>query len=84
MSIVSSGALGISGCEGGFVIDAEVAARQLGLPVDVFWAELKRGIVFGVVERGEGEDAGRMRLTLRYRSKSWSLIWEDVPAQPPS
>jgi hypothetical protein len=57
-----------------FVVDAQTAADGLGLPVDVFWEELKRGLVFSVVERGEGEDAGRTRLTLRYRSKSWSVI----------
>lgn len=73
-----AGAAGISACEGDFVIEAELAARQLGLPVEVFWAEVKRGIVFSVVERGEGEDAGRVRLTLRYRSKSWSVVRERV------
>lgn len=59
---------------GEVIVDAQAAADGLGLPVDVFWREFKRGLVFGVVERGEGEDAGRMRLTLRYRSKSWSVI----------
>jgi hypothetical protein len=56
------------------IVDAQAAADGLGLPVDVFWEEVKRGLVFSVVERGEGADAGRMRLTLRYRSKSWSTI----------
>jgi hypothetical protein len=56
------------------VVDAQAAADGLGLPVEVFWEEVKRGLVFSVVERGEGADAGRMRLTLRYRSKSWSTI----------
>jgi len=58
------------------VVDARAAADGLGLPLDVFWREVRRGLVFSVVERGEGEDAGRMRLTLRYRSKSWSTIRE--------
>jgi hypothetical protein len=56
-----------------FVIDAQAAAAGLGLPVDLLWREVRCGLVFSVVERGEGEDAGRMRLTLRYRSKSWSV-----------
>ena len=56
------------------MVDAHAAAEGLGLPVDVFWAEIKRGLVYSVVERGEGEDAGRVRLTLRYRSKSWSVV----------
>jgi hypothetical protein len=57
-----------------FIIDAQAAAAGLGLPVDILWREVRRGLVFSVVERGQGEDAGRMRLTLRYRSKSWSVI----------
>ena len=44
---------------------------------DAFWREMKRGIVYGVVERGEGEDAGRTRLTFRYRARSWSVTLED-------
>lgn len=60
--------------EGDVLVDAEAAADGLGLPVDVFWKEVKRGLVYSVVERGEGADAGCMRLTLRYRSKSWSVI----------
>jgi hypothetical protein len=62
------------------VVDAQAAADGLGLPVDVFWTEVKRGLVFSVVERGEGVDAGRVRLTLRYRSKSWSVIRQHDPA----
>ena len=38
---------------------------------------MQRGIVYGVVERGEGEDAGRTRLTFRYRARSWSIILEE-------
>ena len=44
----------------------------------MFWREVKRGIVYGVVERGEGEDAGRVRLTFRYRARSWSITLEDT------
>ena len=46
--------------------------KSLGLTPDFFWREMKRGIVYGVVERGEGDDAGRVRLTFRYRARSWS------------
>ena len=46
----------------GFTVDAELVAHELGLPPDMFWQELKRGIVYGVVERGEGDDSGRTRL----------------------
>ena len=60
--------------DGGHTLDAERAAAGLGITVELFWRELKRGIVYGTVERGEGEDAGRTRLTLRYRARSWSVI----------
>lgn len=54
-----------------------MVAPQLGLAPDAFWREMQRGIVYGVVERGEGEDAGRTRLTFRYRARSWSIILEE-------
>jgi hypothetical protein len=64
--------------EDGFVIDAKLVADKLGLSPDAFWREMKRGIVYGVVERGKGDDAGRMRLTFRYRARSWSMTLEDM------
>jgi hypothetical protein len=64
--------------EDGFVVDAKLVADKLGLLPDAFWREIKRGIVYGVVERGEGDDAGRMRLTFRYRARSWSMTLEDT------
>ena len=68
----------ITRSEDGFVVDAELVAGELGLPPDTFWQEVKRGIVYSVVERGEGEDAGRVRLTFRYRAQSWSIILEET------
>ncbi len=67
----------ITPAEDGFVLEAELVAGKLGLSPDAFWREMKRGIVYGVVERGEGEDAGRTRLTLRYRARSWSVTMVD-------
>ncbi len=58
----------------GVEIDARLAAEKLGLPPELFWENLRQGIVFGLVERGEGEDAGRVRITLRCRARSWSTI----------
>jgi hypothetical protein len=63
--------------ETGFTVDAELVAGKLGLSPDAFWREMRRGIVYGVVERGEGDDAGRTRLTFRYRARSWSVTLED-------
>ena len=64
--------------EDSFIVEVEMVARKLGLTPDAFWREMKRGIVYGVVERGEADDAGRMRLTFRYRARSWSVTLEDT------
>jgi hypothetical protein len=57
-------------------IAADHLAARLGLSVDRLRAEMRRGIVYGVVERGVGEDAGRLRLTVRYRARSWTAVVE--------
>jgi Family of unknown function (DUF6522) len=57
-------------------IEAGHLAAKLGLSVDRLRAEMRRGIVYGVVERGVGEDAGRLRLTFRYRARSWTVVVE--------
>ena len=57
-------------------IEAGVLAAKLGLSVDRLRAEMRRGIVYGTVERGIGEDAGRLRLTFRYRARSWTVVVE--------
>jgi hypothetical protein len=68
----------VSRTEDGFTVDAKLVAGRLGLSPDAFWREMQRGIVYGVVERGEGEDAGSVRLTFRYRAKSWSITLTDA------
>jgi len=55
-------------------LGAEVAARMLDAPLDAFLADLRAGVVYSVVERGEGEDAGRLRLTLRRRATTRVLV----------
>jgi hypothetical protein len=44
--------------------------------VDRLRAEMRRGIVYGVLERGLGDDAGRLRLTFRHRARSWTVVVE--------
>ena len=71
-------------------IKAGFLAAKLGLSVDRLRAEMRRGIVYGVSERGVGEDAGRLRLTFRYRARSWTVVVEadgtldEAPAQAPA
>jgi hypothetical protein len=52
-SIDQAGPTAITLSKDGFTVDAEFVAQGLGLSPDVFWQELKRGLVYSVVERGE-------------------------------
>lgn len=56
------------------MIEASYLAAQLGLPVDRLRAEVRQGIIYSVVERGVGMDAGRLRLTVRYRARRWTVV----------
>jgi hypothetical protein len=55
-------------------VEASCLAARLGLSVDRLRAEMQRGIIYSVVERGMGEDAGRLRLTFRYRARTWTVV----------
>jgi hypothetical protein len=62
--------------EGGVVIPAEWAAERLGVPLAAFLADLRAGRVYSLMERGEGEDAGRLRATLRNRARELRVVVE--------
>jgi hypothetical protein len=55
-------------------VEAGFLAAQLGLSVARLRAEMRRGNVYSVVERGMGEDVGRLRLTVRYRARAWTIV----------
>jgi len=57
-------------------IDAGYLAPKLGLSPRQLIDEMRRGIVYGVVETGVAEDEGRMRLTFRYRARVWRVVVE--------
>lgn len=61
---------------GDIALSAEIAARLLGVALPAFLADLRAGVVYSVVERGEGADAGRLRLTLRRRAATRVLVVE--------
>lgn len=61
---------------GDVVLDATTMAQLLSAPLDALLADLRAGAVHSVVERGEGEDAGRLRLTLRRRATQRVLVVE--------
>ena len=62
--------------EGGVVIPAEWAAERLGVALSRFLADLRSGHVHSLMERGEGEDAGRLRATLRHRARELRVVVE--------
>lgn len=59
--------------EGQFEIGAERLARRFGLSVEELHAMTARGLVRSSVERGDGEDAGRWRLSFRIGNRRWRL-----------
>lgn len=75
----------ISVDDGQVMVDAAFLALRLGLSVGALQAEMRRGAVLGVVERGQDEDAGRIRLAFRHGPRTWRVVVEpdgrlaDVP-----
>jgi hypothetical protein len=57
-----------------FIVDAAFVAGKFGLSVDAFRAELQRGTIVTICERGEGDDHGRTRLTFRRGALLWRFI----------
>lgn len=61
---------------GDAVLTAAQAAALLGVALEVFLTDLRAGLVYSVVERGEGADAGRLRLTLHRRATQRRILVE--------
>ncbi len=74
MNDLSSVAITIADSE--ITIYARLLATKLGLSEAVLTEEIRRGNVYGVTEQGYGADAGRTRLTFRYRTCSWCAVVE--------
>jgi hypothetical protein len=74
MSALSSSAVTIE--DGEITIAAGLLAQKLGLSGEVLKAEMRRGYVYSLGEQGIAEDAGRTRLTFRYRARSWTVVVE--------
>jgi hypothetical protein len=60
--------------EDGPVLDAALVSQALGLSAEALRAALGVRQVHSVVERGEGDDAGRHRLILRHRATEAVLV----------
>lgn len=64
--------------DGTFQIDAAFIAGKFDMPVEEARALMRRGLFRSTVEKGEGEDAGRWRLTMRCGNRVWQgIVSED-------
>ena len=74
MAPLSSTAIRVD--DGEITVEAEALAPRLGLSVEALKENMARGLVVSVAETGENEDAGRTRLTFRYRARVWRVVIE--------
>ncbi len=58
----------------GFSVDAEVIASNLDLEASIVQSMMKAGDITSICERGEGEDAGRHRLTFYHGSACLRVV----------
>ena len=72
--------------DGGITVDAEVLAPKLGLTADALKENMAKGLVTSIAETGVDEDAGRTRLTFRYRARVWRVVLEadGTPVEAPA
>lgn len=60
--------------DGSFVLDAERLAGRFGWSTEELRALMRRGLVTSRVERGEGEDAGRWRVSALCGNRRWQAV----------
>jgi len=62
--------------DGEITVDAKLLAPKLGLSAAALKAEMRKGRIDSVAEAGIEEDARRIRLTFRYRTRAWTAVIE--------
>ena len=72
MTPLSSTAIWVD--DGEITVEAEALAPKLGLSTEALKENMAKGLVMSVAETGEHEDAGRTRLTFRYRARVWRVV----------
>lgn len=60
--------------DGTFTLDAAMLAEAFGWTADQMAEMIRRRMVTSLVERGEAEDAGRWRLSVRCGNRRWRAI----------
>ena len=58
----------------GFVLDASALADRFGLSAETMRSLMNRQLMRGMVEKGEGADAGTWRLSMRYGNRLWRAV----------
>jgi hypothetical protein len=59
---------------GDYVLDASALAEKLSIPPEALRRRMRLGLVTSLVETGEGEHAGRCRLTVRCGAEVWRAV----------
>ncbi len=62
---------------GDFILEPTELAGKFGLAAEDFRQKIRLGMVTSTVERGEGEDAGTCRLSVRIGNRAWRAILDD-------
>ena len=74
--MLSHPTVAITIADGEITVDAGRLAPKLGLSAEAMKSEMRKGNVSSVAEAGINEDAGRTRLTFRYRTRAWTVLVE--------
>lgn len=59
---------------GEFILDADMLAEHFGRSPDELRDLMRRGLVVSRVERGEGDDEGKWRLSVRCGNRRWQAV----------
>jgi hypothetical protein len=59
---------------GDFVLDPALLAERFAINAERFRRLVRTGQVKSSVERGQGEDEGRQRLTVRCGNRAWTAV----------
>jgi len=60
--------------QGGFQLDASALAERFGLSAEAMRLLMNKQLMRGMVEKGEGVDAGTWRLSMRYGNRMWRAV----------
>ncbi|MEY9163556.1 hypothetical protein ABIE78_001675 [Sinorhizobium fredii] len=60
--------------DGDLILDPAELANRFGVSADDLRQYQRKGLVTCMVERGEGEDAGTCRLSVKFGNRIWRVI----------